>query len=176
MAGIMKVFIITRKKPSCGFQSLFPQLPEQKHWVTKHETFHLNSIICTIFLLLFKSVQRKKILSIVLMYIHTYCSTLLLCIYSCPSFLRRHSNASLASTSSWPSRFFAGWCCSGLEQKHVLFLISGRGAKILTGFFSRHYFPPPDYTAWCFLYSRWSTELNKVELFWENEFRISQSS
>ena len=99
------------------------------------------------------------------------------CINSCPSFLRRHSNASLASTSSWPSRFFAGWCsvaCSGLEQKHVLFLISGRGAKILTGFFfSRHYFPPA--AAWCFLlYSRWSIELNKVKLLWvDSEFRTT---
>ena len=49
--------------------------------------------------------------------------------------VRRHSNASLASTSSWPSPFFVPQVKqrqrSLLEQKHVLFLISGRGAKNL---------------------------------------------
>ena len=49
--------------------------------------------------------------------------------------VRRHSNASLASTSSWPSPFFVPQAKqrrrSLLEQKHVLFLISGRGAKNL---------------------------------------------
>ena len=127
-------YLLSLLKTKLRISVSYPQLLEQKHWVTKHETFHLNSIICTIFLLLFKSVQRKKILSIILIHIHF--STILLCMYIFLSIISQTAFQRLISVNIKLAKSIFCWLMLlGSWTKARVILDLRTGCENLDGFF-----------------------------------------